>query len=76
MSDAALELSDDCWTSIWVTAPVGESAAEECRCLILRYMGDIPRGSGEVEGVGPGEGLGERVPITSARTSVQAKPFV
>lgn len=39
-------------------------------------MGDIPRGTGEVEGVGPGEGLGERVPMTLARTSVQARPFV
>lgn len=71
MSDAALEVSDDGWTLMSVSEP-----AEESSCLILRHVGDIPRGSGEEEGVGPAEGLGERVPITTARTSVQAKPFM
>lgn len=75
MSDAALEVSDDCLTSVCGSMPVGEPAAEESS-LSLRHVGDIPRGNGDVEGVGPGEGLGERVPITTARTSVQAKPFM
>lgn len=75
MSDAALEVSDGCLTSTWASAPVGEAASGERGCLLLRHVGDIPRGNGEVEGVGPGEGLGERVPITTARTSVQAKPL-
>lgn len=71
MSDAAtLEVSDGGLASFWATG----SAGEGCRCL--RSAGDIPRGTGDAEGVGPGEGLGERVPMTTARSSVQARPLV
>lgn len=69
-SDAALEVSDGGLASFWVTG----SAGEGCRCL--RSAGDIPRGTGEAEGVGPGEGLGERVPMTTAWSSEQDRPLV
>lgn len=36
--------------------------------------GEFSLGRGDVEGVGPGEGRGERVPISMARSSVQARP--
>lgn len=76
VSDAALDASEDLLTFIWVTTFVEESATDECKCLTLDNRGEIPRGTGEVEGVGPGEGRGERVPITTARSSVQAMPRV
>lgn len=36
--------------------------------------GEFSLGRGEVDGVGPGEGRGDRVPISTARSSVQARP--
>ena len=42
--------------------------------LGLGDRGEFSLGRGEVEGVGPGEGRGERVPISTARSSVQARP--
>ena len=40
----------------------------------LGGRGEFSLGNGEVEGVGLGEGRGERVPISMARSSVQARP--
>lgn len=44
--------------------------------LSLGDRGEFPLGNGELEGVGPGEGRGERVPISMARSSVQARPWL
>lgn len=53
---------------------MGELAARELRWKTLDIRGEIPLGRGELEGVGPGEGLGERFPISMARSSVQGRP--
>lgn len=74
VSDAALDVSEDLLTLSCVTVFVGESAAEVCVWLTLGDRGEVTLGMGEVEGVGPGEGRGERVPISTARSSVQAMP--
>lgn len=42
--------------------------------LGLTGSGELSLGMGEIEGVGPGEGRGERVPISMAKSSVQARP--
>lgn len=67
MSDAALDVSEDLLISPCATLFVGALRV----CLTL---GGVPLGTGEVEGVGLGEGRGERVPISTARSSVQARP--
>ncbi len=55
---------------------VGETASGELNEGMLLSLGDrgeFSLGMGEAEGVGPGEGRGERVPISTARSSVQAR---
>lgn len=74
VSVAALGISEDLWTSSDVTLSVVPSAAEEGVWLTLGDRGEVPLGMGEVEGVGAGEGRGERVPISTAMSSVQALP--
>ncbi|TNN69436.1 hypothetical protein EYF80_020270 [Liparis tanakae] len=46
-------------------------AGEGLRCLL---WGEFSLGTGEAEGVGPGEGRGDSVPISTARSSVHARP--
>lgn len=46
----------------------------DCVSLGFGDIGEFPLGKGEVEGVAAGEGCGERVPISMARSSVQARP--
>lgn len=74
VSDAALDVSEDLLTSSDVILLVVRSAAEAHVWLTLGDRGEVPVGMGEVEGVGAGEGRGERVPIWTARSSVQAWP--
>lgn len=76
VSDAALDVSEDPLASPCVTVFVGESAGEQCVWLTLGDRGDVSLSMGEVEGVGAGEGRGERVPISTARFSVQAMPLL
>lgn len=73
VSDSVLDVSE-------ASAPprsdgsVGELVARELMWKLLSSRGEIPLGRGELEGVCPGDGLGERFPISTARSSVQGRP--
>lgn len=74
VSDAALDASEEASDSPCAAEFAGESAAAGCVWSTLGTRGEITLGRGELEGVGPGEGRGERVPISTARSSVQGTP--
>lgn len=76
-SDALLDVTEDRF--ILPCVITGESAPGggiDCVWLGLGERGELSLGMGEDEGVGPGEGRGERVPISTARSSVQARPWL
>lgn len=74
MSEAVLDVSEEASAPPRSAESVGELVARELMWKLLRSRGEIPLGRGELEGVGPGEGLGERFPISKAKSSVQGRP--
>lgn len=80
VSVAVLDVNEDLLSLTCVAVCVDKSAAggeNECVWFGLGDRGDrveFSLGKGELEGVDRGEGCGERVPISMARSSVQARP--
>lgn len=73
VSDPVLDVSEEASAPPSTAESVGELPARELMWKPLSSRGEIPLGRGELEGVGPGEGLGERFPISTAKSSVQGR---
>lgn len=76
VSDAVLDVSEEASAPPSAAESVVKLVARELVGKPLSSRGEIPLGWGELEGVGPGEGLGERFPISMAKSSVQGRPWL